>query len=244
MDVCRLKEENGKMVETCREKDMEKQALQETNRLLSKMQREEESQPAVMKERALSLEQLLREKEHSESGELNRHMDVIQSRQEKAVVGQQERDDVVLAQKQKETETCAHQKEGHQLHERELRLTQELERGWHLAAEAQDSRCPECLASEDQVAQIREEVTVLQGKLVLSSAAMEKDNHRASLQVELLREQLHTVTQQKEEAALWLAASQEEGRHYDRRLANLKLELAEWMEKADTLEGKLKSLQG
>ena len=36
MDVCRQKEENGKMVDTCREKDMEKQALQETNRLLSR----------------------------------------------------------------------------------------------------------------------------------------------------------------------------------------------------------------
>uniref|UniRef100_M3YM13 Uncharacterized protein n=1 Tax=Mustela putorius furo TaxID=9669 RepID=M3YM13_MUSPF len=35
----------------------------------------------------------------------------------------------------------------------------------------------------------------------------------------------------------------EEGRHCDRRLVNLKLELAKWMEKADTLEGKLKSLQ-
>ena len=73
---------------------------------------------------------------------------------------------------------------------------------------------------------------------------MEKASRGASLQVESLREQLHVVTQQKEEAVLRLAASQEEGRHYDRRLANLKLELAEWMEKADALEGKLKSLQG
>ncbi|XP_044928595.1 thyroid receptor-interacting protein 11-like [Mustela putorius furo] len=108
----------------------------------------------------------------------------------------------------------------------------------------QDSRRREALASEDRVAQLREEVTVLQGKLVWSSAAMQKASHGARLQVESLREQLHVVTQQKEEAVLRLAASQEEGRHCDQTLASLKLELAEWMEKADALEGNLKSLQG
>ena len=39
MHVCWLKEENVKIVETSREKDMENQALQETNWLLSKMRR-------------------------------------------------------------------------------------------------------------------------------------------------------------------------------------------------------------
>ncbi|XP_045848902.1 thyroid receptor-interacting protein 11-like [Meles meles] len=245
MDVCRLKEENAKIVERSREKEMENQALQETNRLLSGMRREEEaSQHAAMKEKALALEQLLQEKEEGETGELKRLTDAVRSMQEKAAVCQRERDEVVLALTQKETETCALQKEVHQLRERELLLSQELERARHLAAEAQDSGRREALASEDQVAQLREEVTVLQGKLLLSSAAMEEASHGASLQAESLREQLHVVTQQKEEAELRLATSQEEGRRYERRLANLKLELAEWMEKADALEGKLKSLQG
>ena len=244
MDVCRLKEENAKIVERSRVKEMENQALQEANRLLSVMRREEASQHAATKEKALALEQVLGEKEEAETRELNRLVDAVRSMQEKAAVCQQERDDVVLSLTQKETETCALQKEVHQLRERELLLTQELERGRHLAAEAQDSRRREALASEDQVAQLREEVTVLQGKLVLSSAAMEKASHGASLQVESLREQLHVVTQQKEEAVLRLAASQEEGRHCGRRLVNLKLELAEWMEKADALEGKVMSLQG
>ena len=114
-----------------------------------------------MKEKALALEQLLREREQGQTGELNGLVDAVRSKQEKAVVCQQERDDVVFALTQKETETCALQKEGHQLRERELHLTQELERGRHLAAEAQVSRCREPLASEDQVAQLREEVTVL-----------------------------------------------------------------------------------
>ncbi|XP_032182750.1 thyroid receptor-interacting protein 11-like [Mustela erminea] len=244
MDVCRLKEENAKIVERSREQEMETRALQETNRLLSVTRREEASQHAAMREKALALEQLLREKEEGETGELNRLVAAVRSTQEKAAACQRERDAVVLALTQKETETCALQKEVHQLRERELRLTQELERGRQLAAEAQDSRRREALASEDRVAQLREEVTVLQGKLVWSSAAMQKASHGARLQVESLREQLHVVTQQKEEAVLRLAASQEEGRHCDQTLASLKLELAEWMEKADALEGNLKSLQG
>ncbi|VCW68226.1 unnamed protein product, partial [Gulo gulo] len=55
------------------------------------------------------------------------------------------------------------------------------------------------------------------------------------------------VCRLKEENAKIVETSREkdeEGRRCDRRLADLKLELAEWMEKADALEGKLKSLQG
>ncbi|XP_044088847.1 thyroid receptor-interacting protein 11-like [Neovison vison] len=244
VDVCRLKEENAKIVERSREKDMENQALQETNRLLSVTQREAASQHAAMREKALALEQLLQEREEGETGELNRLVDAVRSMQDKAAVCQREREDAVSALTQKETETCALQKEVHRLRERERRLTQELERGRHLAAEAQDSRRRQALASEDQVAQLREEVTVLQGKLALSSAAMEKAGHGARLQAESLRAQLHVVTQQKEEAVLRLAASQEEGRRCHQTLASLKLELAERMEEADALEGKLKSLRG
>lgn len=242
MDVCQLKEENAKIVERSRKKELENQALQETNRLLSVGRREEDSQHAAMKEKALALEQPLPEKE--ETGELNRLADAVPSMQEKTAVCQQETDEVVLALQRKEMETCALQKEVHQLGERELGLTQELERWRHLASEAEESRRREALASEDKVAQLRKEVTVLQGKLVLSSTAMEKASRGASVQVASLREQLHVVAQQKEENGLRLAASQEEGKRCAQSLANLKLELAEWMEKADSLGGKVKSLQG
>ncbi|XP_057171101.1 thyroid receptor-interacting protein 11-like [Ursus arctos] len=218
-DVCQLKEENAKLVETCREKEMENQALQETNRRLSMLPREEESQSAAVEEKALALEQVLRGKEEGETGEAKRLVDAVASVQDQT-------------------------KEVHHLRERESRLTQELERRRHVASEAEDSRRREALVSEDKVAQLREEVTVLQGKLVLSSTALENASHRASVQVQSLREQLHMVTQQKEEATFQLAASQEEGRQYGHVLAALKLEVAKWMEKADSLEGKLKSLQG
>uniref|UniRef100_A0A452TJF8 GRIP domain-containing protein n=1 Tax=Ursus maritimus TaxID=29073 RepID=A0A452TJF8_URSMA len=211
--------ENAKLVETCREKEMENQALQETNRRLSMLPREEESQSAAVEEKALALEQVLRGKEEGETGEAKRLVDAVASVQDQTVVCPQEREEVLLALTQKQMETCALQKEVHHLRERESRLTQELERRRHVASEAEDSRRREALVSEGKVAQLREEVTVLQGKLVLSSTALENASHR-------------------------LAASQEEGRQYGHVLAALKLELAEWMEKADSLEGKLKSLQG
>ncbi|XP_064440023.1 thyroid receptor-interacting protein 11-like [Mirounga angustirostris] len=244
MDVCQPREENAKVEENSREKAVGDEALQETDRLLSVMRREEESQGAAMKEKALALEQLSQEREEHETGVLNRPVSAVPSMQGKTVLCQQGRDEVLLALTQKQMETCALQKEVRHLRESELRLTQELERRRHLALEAEDAHRREALASEDKVAQLRKEVTVLQGRLVLSSTAMENASRGASLQVESLQEQLHVVTQQKEDTALQLAASQEEGRQYGHILADLKLELAEWMEKADSLEGKLKSLQG
>ncbi|XP_047569275.1 thyroid receptor-interacting protein 11-like [Lutra lutra] len=77
VDVCRLKEENAKIMERSREREMENQALQETNRLLSVMQGVEASQHAAMKEKALLLKQLLQEKEQGETGELNRLIDAV-----------------------------------------------------------------------------------------------------------------------------------------------------------------------
>ncbi|XP_064446391.1 thyroid receptor-interacting protein 11-like [Mirounga angustirostris] len=244
MDVCQPREENAKVEENSREKAVGDEALQETDRLLSVMRREEASQGAAMKEKALALEQLSQEREEHETGVLNRPVSAVPSMQGKTVLCQQGRDEVLLALTQKQMETCALQKEVRHLRESELRLTQELERRRHLALEAEDAHRREALASEDKVAQLRKEVTVLQGRLVLSSTAMENASRGASLQVESLQEQLHVVTQQKEDTALQLAASQEEGRQYGHILADLKLELAEWMEKADSLEGKLKSLQG
>uniref|UniRef100_G1LER2 GRIP domain-containing protein n=1 Tax=Ailuropoda melanoleuca TaxID=9646 RepID=G1LER2_AILME len=210
MDGFRVGQENAKLMETSREKEMENQALQETNRRLSVLWGVEESQSAAVEEKALALEQLLREKEEGETGEAKRLVDAVPSVQAQSVVWIQEREEVLLALKQKQMETCALQKEVHHLRERESRLTQELERRRHIASEAEDSHRREALVSEGKVAQLREEVMVLQGKLLLSSTALENASHR-----------------QKEEAAFQLA-----------------LELAEWMEKADSLEGKLKSLHG
>lgn len=63
MDICKLKEENEKIVETTREKETEYQALQETNTKFSMMLREKEFECHSMKEKALAFEQLLKEKE-------------------------------------------------------------------------------------------------------------------------------------------------------------------------------------
>uniref|UniRef100_A0A8C0LCM8 Thyroid hormone receptor interactor 11 n=1 Tax=Canis lupus dingo TaxID=286419 RepID=A0A8C0LCM8_CANLU len=242
-DVCQLKEENEQRAESSREKEAEKQALQETNVMLLRMWQEEESRHAAIEAKALALEQLLKELEEGEAGELNQLPDAATSTREKAVVFQQERDGVLLALKRKQRENCALQDELQQLRDKESHLTQELERTRHRAVESEDTRQRESLLAKEKVAKLQKEVTVLEEKLAVSSNATASATHQASMQVESLRDQLRLITRQKEETAARLSASQEQGKQYAQTLASLKSEVAEWMEKTDTLQGKLTSLQ-
>uniref|UniRef100_A0A452SW31 Thyroid hormone receptor interactor 11 n=1 Tax=Ursus americanus TaxID=9643 RepID=A0A452SW31_URSAM len=265
MDICKLKEENEKIVETTREKETEYQALQETNTKFSMMLREKEFECHSMKEKALAFEQLLKEKEQGKTGELNQLLNAVKSMQEKTVKFQQERDQVMLALKQKQMENSALQNEVQHLRDKELRLNQELERLRNHLLESEDSYTREALAAEDREAKLRKKVTVLEEKLVSSSNAMENASHQANLQVESLQEQLNVVSKQRDETALQLSVSQEQVKQYALSLSNLQMVLehfqqeekamysaelekhkqliAEWKKKAENLEGKLMSLQ-
>ncbi|XP_045757371.1 thyroid receptor-interacting protein 11 isoform X1 [Mirounga angustirostris] len=265
MDICKLKEENEKIVQTTREKETEYQALQETNTKFSMMLREKEFECHSMKEKALAFEQLLKEKEQGKTGELNQLLNAVKSMQEKTVKFQQERDQVMLALKQKQMENSALQNEVQHLRDKELRLNQELERLRNHLLESEDSYTREALAAEDREAKLRKKVTVLEEKLVSSSNAMENASHQASLQVESLQEQLNVVSKQRDETTLQLSVSREQVKQYALSLSNLQMVLehfqqeekamysaelekhkqlvAEWKKKAENLEGKLISLQ-
>ncbi|KAM7155544.1 thyroid receptor-interacting protein 11 isoform 2-T2 [Molossus nigricans] len=260
MDICKLKEENEKIIETTREKETEQQALQETNIKFSMMLQEKEFECHSMKEKALAFEQLLKEKE-GQTGELNQLLNAVKSMQEKTVTFQQERDQVMLALKQKQMENTAIQNEVQHLRDKELRLNQELERLRNHLLETEDSYTREALAAEDREAKLRKKVTALEEKLVSSSNA----SHQASLQVESLQEQLNIISKQRDETALQLSACREQVKQYALSLSNLQMVLehfqqeekamysaelekhkqleTEWKKKAENLEGKLMSLQ-
>ncbi|XP_076407395.1 thyroid receptor-interacting protein 11 isoform X5 [Peromyscus maniculatus bairdii] len=265
MDISKLKGENEKIVETSRGKETEYQALQETNMKFSMMLREKEFECHSMREKALAFEQLLKEKEQGKAGELNQLLNAVKSMQEKTVTFQQERDQVMLALKQKQMENTALQNEVQHLRDKESRLNQELQRLRDHLLESEDSHTREALAAEDREAKLRKKVTVLEEKLVSSSNAMENASHQASVQVESLQEQLNVISKQRDETALQLSVSQEQVKQYALSLSNLQMVLehfqqeekamysaelekqnqllAEWKKKAETLEGKVLSLQ-
>ncbi|XP_059951700.1 thyroid receptor-interacting protein 11 isoform X2 [Mesoplodon densirostris] len=265
MDICKLKGENEKIMETSREKETEYQALQETNTKFSMMLREKEFECHSLKEKALAFEHLLKEKEQGKTGELNQLLNAVKSMQEKTVIFQQERDQVMLALKQKQMENTAVQNEVQHLRDKELRLNKELERLRNHLLESEDSYTREVLAADDREAKLRKKVTVLEEKLVSSSNAVENASHQASLQVESLQEQLNVASKQRDETALQLSMSQEQVKQYALSLSNLQMVLehfqqeekamysaelekhkqlvAEWKKKAENLEGKLVSLQ-
>ncbi|XP_074852708.1 thyroid receptor-interacting protein 11 isoform X2 [Carettochelys insculpta] len=265
MDICKLKEENEKIVTRCREKETEFRALQETNMQFSMMLREREFESNSMKEKALAFEKLLKEKEQGKMGELNHLLNEVKSMQEKAVSFQQERDQVMLALKQKQMENSSLQNEVQHLRDKEQRLNQELERLRNHLLEMEDSYTQEALAAEDRETKLRKKVMVLEEKLVSSSTAVENASHQASLQVESLQEQLNLVSRQRDETVLQLTLSQDQVKQYALSLANLQMVLeqfqqeekamysaelekhqkqtAEWKKKAEKLERMVESLQ-
>ncbi|KFQ69236.1 Thyroid receptor-interacting protein 11, partial [Phaethon lepturus] len=260
MDIRKLKEENEKM-----EKETEFRALQETNMQFSMMLKEKEFESHSMKEKALAFEKLLKEKEQGKTGELNQLLNEVKSMQDKAVTFQQERDQVMVALKQKQMESSALQSEIQHLREKEQRLNQELERLRNHLLEMEDSYTREALAAEDREVKLRKKVLILEEKLVSSSTAVENASHQASLQVESLQEQLNLVSKQRDETVLQLTISQDQVKQYALSLANLQMVLeqfqqeekamysaelekhqkqtVEWRKKAENLEEKVVSLQ-
>ncbi|KAL7992634.1 hypothetical protein Chor_016890 [Crotalus horridus] len=265
MDVCKLKEENDRIAGKSQEKETEFRALQETNMQFSIMLREKEFEHNSMKEKALTFEKMLKEREQGKTGELNQLLNEAKSMHEKAVAFQQERDQVMLALKQKQMETSALQNEVQYLREKEQRLNQELDRLRNHLLEREDTSTREALAAEDRESKLKKKVHNLEEKLQSSSTVMENVSHQASMQAESLQEQLNLVTVQRDETMLQLTLSQDQVKQYAISLTNLQMVLeqfqreekamysaelqkaqkqtAEWKKKAEQLEDKVVLLQ-
>ncbi|KAM6467452.1 thyroid receptor-interacting protein 11 isoform 2-T2 [Liasis olivaceus] len=265
MDVCKLKEENDRIVAKSQEKETEFRALQETNMQFSIMLKEKEFEHNSIKEKALTFEKMLKEREQGKTGELNQLLNEAKSMQEKAVAFQQERDQVMLALKQKQMETSALQNEAQYLREKEQRLNQELDRLRNHLLEREDTSTREALAAEDRESKLKKKVQILEEKLLSSSTVVENVSHQASMQVESLQEQLNLVTAQRDETMLQLTLSQDQVKQYAISLTNLQMVLeqfqreekamysaelqktqkqtTEWKKKAEHLEDKVVLLQ-
>uniref|UniRef100_A0A671QWK5 Thyroid receptor-interacting protein 11-like n=1 Tax=Sinocyclocheilus anshuiensis TaxID=1608454 RepID=A0A671QWK5_9TELE len=231
LDLKKLKEENEAIVAKAREKETEFRALQETNMQVSLLLREREFQFSAVNEKATAMEKMLKDKEQGKSGELNQLLNEVKSMQEKAVLFQQERDQVMMALKQKQMETTALQSEVLQhTRDKEQRLKQEVERLRNHLLEIEDSYTREALAAEDREGELRRRVALLEERLTSSSNAVESASQQASLQVESLQEQLNGAVRQRDEALIQLRASQDQVNQYAVSLSNLQMVLEQFQQ--------------
>uniref|UniRef100_A0A8C1K9R5 Thyroid hormone receptor interactor 11 n=1 Tax=Cyprinus carpio TaxID=7962 RepID=A0A8C1K9R5_CYPCA len=231
LDVKKLKEENEAIAAKAREKETEFRALQETNMQVSLLLREREFQFSAVNEKATAMEKMLKDKEQGKSGELNQLLNEVKSMQEKAVLFQQERDQVMMALKQKQMETTALQSEVLQhTQDKEQRLKQEVERLRNHLLEIEDSYTREALAAEDREGELRRRVALLEERLTSSSNAVESASQQASLQVESLQEQLNGAVRQRDEALIQLRASQDQVNQYAVSLSNLQMVLEQFQQ--------------
>ncbi|XP_063804647.1 thyroid receptor-interacting protein 11 isoform X2 [Pseudophryne corroboree] len=230
MDISKLKEENEKVMAKEKEKETEFRALHETNMQFSMLLREKEFESSSMKEKASALENLLKQKEQGKAGELNHLLNEVKSMQEKAMLFQHERDQVMLALKQKQMESASLQNELQHLREKEQRLNQELERLRNHLLEMEDSYTREALAAEDRETDLRKKVNLLEERLLSSSNAVETASHQATMQVESLQEQLNLVSRQRDEVMLQFTMSQEQVKQYALSLTNLQMVLEQFQQ--------------
>lgn len=230
LDVKKLKDENEAIASKAREKETEFRALQETNMQVSLLLREREFQFSAVNEKATAMEKMLKDKEQGKSGELNQLLNEIRSMQEKAVLFQQERDQVMMALKQKQMETSALQSELQHTRDKEQRLKQEVERLRNHLLEIEDSYTREALSAQDREAELRRRVTLLDERLTSSSNAVESASQQASLQVESLQEQLNGAVRQRDEALIQLRASQDQVNQYAVSLSNLQMVLEQFQQ--------------
>ncbi|XP_073689902.1 thyroid receptor-interacting protein 11 [Garra rufa] len=230
LDVKKLKEENEAIAGKAREKETEFRALQETNMQVSLLLREREFQFSAVNEKASAMEKMLKDKEQGKSGELNQLLNEVRSMQEKAVLFQQERDQVMMALKQKQMETTALQSELQHTRDKEQRLKQEVERLRNHLLEIEDSYTREALAAEDREGELRRRVALLDERLTSSSNAVESASQQASLQVESLQEQLNGAVRQRDEALIQLRAAQDQVNQYAVSLSNLQMVLEQFQQ--------------
>ncbi|XP_067894793.1 thyroid receptor-interacting protein 11 isoform X2 [Heterodontus francisci] len=265
IDIRKVQEDNDQIVAKSREKETEFRALQETNMQFSMMLREREFEKNSMREKASALEKLLKEKEEGKTGELNQLLNEVKSMQEQAGMFQHERDQVMLALKQKQMENTALVNELQHMRDKEQRLNQDLQRLRQHLIEMEESYTKEALAAEDRETELRKKATFLGEKLASSSCAVENASHQASLQVESLQEQLQTIAKQRDEAVMQLNMSQEQVKQYAMSLTNLQMvieqfqqeekamyatelekyqkDIAEWKKKALSLERTVTELE-
>ncbi|XP_062899874.1 thyroid receptor-interacting protein 11 [Mobula hypostoma] len=265
LDIQKAQEENDQIMSKSREKETEFRALQETNMQFSMMLREKEFESNSMREKASALEKLLKEKEEGKTGELNQLLNEVKSMQEQAGMFQHERDQVMLALKQKQMEATALVNELQHMRDKEQRLNQELQRLRNHLIEIEESYTKEALTAEDRETELRRKITFLEEKLASSSCAVESASHQASLQVESLQEQLQAITKQRDDTMVQLRAAQEQVKQYAMSLTNLQMvieqfqqeekamyateleryqkEIAEWKKKALSLEKRVTELE-
>ncbi|XP_078262991.1 thyroid receptor-interacting protein 11 isoform X2 [Rhinoraja longicauda] len=265
MDIRKSQEENDQVIAKSREKETEFRALQETNMQFSMMLKEKEFESNSMREKSSALEKVLKEKEEGKTGELNQLLYEVKSMQEQAAMFQHERDQVMLALKQKQMEATALVNELQHSRDKEQRLNQELQRLRSHLLEMEESYTKEALAAEDRETELRRKITFLEKKLASSSCAVESASHQASLQVESLQEQLQVIAKQRDEAVMQLSTSQDQVKQYAMSLTNLQMvieqfqkeekamyatelekyqkDIAEWKNKALSLEKTVAELE-
>ncbi|XP_071079459.1 thyroid receptor-interacting protein 11-like isoform X3 [Haliotis cracherodii] len=212
--------------------DSELQVLKDSNNQLTLSLREKEFELTSLREKTGTLTTLLQQQQ-GEQGQVDHLVQENASLHQQTVQYQQERDQTIMALRQKHTDVEELNKEIARLKEKEMKLSRELERLRQHLLQIEEGYTGEALEAEEREKELRNRLAVAEEKILSSSSAVQNASQAASEQVETLQHQLHGVTSQRDAAYMQMTAMQDQCQQYAASLANLQMVLEQFQQDKD-----------
>ncbi|KAG1653571.1 Thyroid receptor-interacting protein 11 [Nymphon striatum] len=203
-----MKEMTTKLTMTVKEKEFEVQSLNTKLSTLTKLLEEKSSADE-------NLAKLLKDNETIRN---------------QAQTLQHERDQAMLALYQCKQQIDVLQNQISVISDRESKLMKELERLRAHLVQVEESYTKEAIHAEEREKELRNRLAVADEKAHSSSNSFHTVNHQATLQVESLKEQLHSLADQRDNGLLQLSNSDSQIQQLNTSLNNLQLVLEQFQQ--------------
>ncbi|KAK3093131.1 hypothetical protein FSP39_011514 [Pinctada imbricata] len=207
--------------------------LKETNNRLTLALQEKEFELTSLTEKCRTFSELLESKAGEES-QVNRMMAENENILQQARQIQQERDQAIMALKQRQIENDEMSKEILKLREKDVKSTRELDRLRAHLLQVEEGYTREALEAEEREKDLRTRLAVAEERLLTSSSAIETVNQQASLQTESLQQQLRTLATQRDQAYLQVSGLQDQVQQYAASLTNLQMVLEQFQQEKES----------
>ncbi|XP_025104160.1 thyroid receptor-interacting protein 11-like isoform X4 [Pomacea canaliculata] len=235
--IAHQKEDIIKEKETLEEKmqqrEQEVKMLKDINDHFTLTVREKEFEVASLQERLQKMLALASEQQ----GEKTQVAQLLQDQEAAAAAMghlQQERDQLMLALKQRQQDLNTVQTENLRLKEKEHKLGREVERLRGHLLQIEEGYTREALEAEEREKNLRNRLAAAEEKLLSSTHDIQRASQQASQRVENLQQQLHVIASQRDAAYMQVAGLQDQCQQYSTSLSNLQLVLEQFQREKES----------
>ncbi|KAL4238385.1 Golgi organization [Mactra antiquata] len=229
-----LKAEIAKLKQTRDSSADELHVLNDMNNKLTLQVQDKEFEIQSLQEKMKSLTSIIQQQQ-GEKGQLEHVMHENEATQRHIKQLTMERDQALLGLQQQQENNNKLLKNIQSLEEKNAKLNRELDRLRQHLIQIEDGYTKEAIAAEEREKDLRTRLATAEENVYSSSSAVESANQQASQQVDSLQQQLHFVSQQRDQAYLQISSLQEQNQMYSSSMTNLQMVLEEFQQEKDRL---------